>query len=99
MKTSKHPDITYKVTASELQAAIDNTLSGIVRDSFLAPYEFRTLGTKAACEFLDISLSTIHRYIKSKKLIPLDHEGGNYKFTIKHLLEFNMYSMKSRNPR
>ena len=94
-----NPDITYKVSASDLKSAIDVILSDLVKNSILAPYQYRIIGTMAACEILGISESTIRRYIKDRKLIPLESKSNHHHFSLKDLLEFNIAKIKYHNSR
>ena len=73
-----NPDITYKISSLDLKSAMSDMLTTIIKESVLAPYLFRSVNLTTACDILGISKPTIYRYIKDRKLIPLEN-AGNYK--------------------
>ena len=94
-----NPDIIYKVSASDLKSAIADILSDMVKNSTLAPYQYRIVGTMAACEILGISETTIRQYIKDRKLIPLESRSIHHHFSLRYLLEFPITEIKSHRIR
>ena len=75
----------HKVIQIE-QSELDNFLEKTSEKLVLANFRSREVTSSVVCEILGVTAQTIHNYVKSSKLIPVNPGSGKHYFRLSDVL-------------
>jgi len=88
----------YVLSEEDMKKAMQEVIEGEIEEKIFNRFLNIKIDSKGACQILEISQSTLQRYVKSGQLVPEVRESGSqsFKFRLSYLLKINMEELKRK---